>query len=244
MIAISESWKLQACLKTDVGQNSMYNSLKLAAITGLSLNPLEGEAALVPRQDDKGNWTCSYQKMKNGLIRIALEDTDVARIKADLVRENDEFEITSTANGDEYKFKPARKERGEIDGYFAAVTLEDGSVFTKYMTREEVLDHREKYSPFYKDKKSGKENKGAAWVKSFDGMAIKTVLKAVLNGLNLQSVTRKALIADDQILTIDGPSMFEKPDTGAETVIKKMDVPSSEENENENQNEEQPDDIV
>ena len=220
MIAIGESWQLQKCMETEPGRISMYNSLKLAAVTGLSLNPLEGEAALVARKNKQGDYVANYQKMKNGLIKIALEDTDVARIKADLVRENDEFTIMSTANGDNYEFKPARKDRGKVDGYFAAVTLEDGSVFTKYMTSDEILEHREKYAPYYKDMKTGKENPDAAWVKSLPGMAIKTVVKAVLNGLNLSSVTRKALISDDQILNVETvePAMV----TGAENVTKSL----------------------
>jgi phage RecT family recombinase len=236
MIAISESWQLQKCMETEPGQASMYNALKLAAITGLSLNPLEGEAALVARKNQNGDFVASYQKMKNGLIKIALEDTDVARIKSDIVRENDVFSIVSTSQGDDYEFKPARKARGEIDGFLAAVTLEDGSVFTKYMTMDEILEHREKYSPYYKDAKTGKEKPDAAWVKSLPGMGIKTVVKAVLNGLNLSSVTRKALIADDQILNAE-PVVI----SGADQVLEKMEEPAAPK---EDERDEKPGDIV
>jgi phage RecT family recombinase len=196
MFQIEGSWQLQQCFNHEAGIASLYNALKLASISGLSLNPLDGEAALIAYKDSNTNkYTASYQKMKNGLIKIAMEDKGVTRIKSEVVRENDVFEITSTDEGDNYTFSPARKNRGEVDGYFACVTTSDGQNSIKYMTTEEILEHREKYAPFYKDNRG--EKRDAAWVKSFNGMAIKTVVKAALNNLHLSSETRQAISADE-----------------------------------------------
>jgi phage RecT family recombinase len=195
MIQIENSPYLQQCFGSKEGRISLYNALKMASVSGLSLNPDEGEAALVARKDKNGNYIAKYQKMKNGLIKIAMEDGAVKKIKPDIVRQNDVFEIISTGEGDNYKFSPARRDRGEVDGYFACVTTSDGQNFIKYMTTEEIEEHREKYSPFYKDSRG--EKKDAAWVKSFHGMAIKTVIKAVLGNLHLSSETRQAISADE-----------------------------------------------
>lgn len=48
VLAIAENEDLQAALKSEKGQRSLYNALRRAATLGLSLNPQEGKACLVP----------------------------------------------------------------------------------------------------------------------------------------------------------------------------------------------------
>ena len=54
MLAIIENNDLMQALKTPSGQMSVYNSLKYAASTGLSLNPQEGKAALISYNSKAG----------------------------------------------------------------------------------------------------------------------------------------------------------------------------------------------
>ncbi|MBE9572475.1 MAG: recombinase RecT, partial [Proteobacteria bacterium] len=105
MIAIVSSDGLQECLTTDEGKVSIINALKMAAGTGLSLNPQTGMAALIPYSKKINNrWikTAQFQIMKNGLIELALESGKVEFITADTVREADAFTMSKTMNGDEY----------------------------------------------------------------------------------------------------------------------------------------------
>jgi phage RecT family recombinase len=190
MLAISQTPSLQDCFKTQDGKTSIYQAMCFAAITGLSLNPQEGKAALIAY---KGR--ASYQIMKNGMIEIAERSGKVKFISSDTVRENDEFSIEKTAEGDKYTFKPARKSRGEIDGFFAALVLNDGACYVKYMTMQEVIENRDKYSSGYK---FAKNKQDAAWGKSIEGMGLKTVIKALLRNVSISPEVSQAIGADDQ----------------------------------------------
>jgi phage RecT family recombinase len=188
LIAISTTASLQECMNTPAGQKSLYESLRFAASTGLSLNPQEGKAALIAY---KGK--AQYQIMKNGMMELAQRSGKVKFITCDTVRENDDFSIEKTAEGDKYSFKPARKDRGEIDGFFAAVVLTDGSCNVKYMTVAEAHGFRDNYSSLYKNKPDA-----SPWKKSFEGMATKTVIKALLRNLNISPEISEAVGIDDQ----------------------------------------------
>lgn len=143
MLAIVESNDLRTAMTTEAGRISLHHALRRAASLGLSLNPQEGKSCLVPY---KGK--IQYQVMKDGYIDLALDTGAVKSIKIDTVYEADEFQITETNNGDEFRFSPARKNRGKIDGFFASMTLTDGTCSTKWITAEQAIEHRKKYSQY------------------------------------------------------------------------------------------------
>jgi phage RecT family recombinase len=188
LMVISENKNLMECLKTNPGKASLRHALKFAANTGLSLNPQEGKAALIAY-----NGQVTYQVMKNGLIDLAMDSKKVEFITADTVRENDSFDIKKTMNGDTYEYGPARKDRGKIDGFFSALKMKDGTCHVKYMTMEEIEAHRDQYSAMYRNKKEA-----SPWHKSFEGMALKTVIKALFRNLSISSDIDRAVGADDK----------------------------------------------
>ena len=192
LIAVTDNSRLRNALKTRAGQSSLYNALKYAASTGLSLNPQQGKAALVPYHNQNGDLVVNYQIMKGGLIDLVMETGQVNDLVADLVREKDVFALERTAANDSYRFAPARKDRGNIDGYFAAVTLKSGRTHVNYMSIEEVKEHEQKYNS---SKKLGERS---PWSHSFDGMAIKTVIKKLLRNLHLSPETGAAIAVDDE----------------------------------------------
>ena len=225
LMSISESDKLKECLDSEVGAHSLVNALRYATNVGLSLNPQEGKAALVPYNKKVGNdWfaTAAYQIQKNGLIELALRSGRVEEMPPpEVICDNDEFQIERTSKGDSFVFRPALKERGDAIGYMACVVLKTGKQYVKYMTKEQMLEHREKYASMYKDR-NGKELSGAAWVKSFDGMALKTVVKALLNNLHLSAEIDRAIGAENEILVVEGPAEIVPP-TGAQEIAQEMD---------------------
>jgi phage RecT family recombinase len=187
-MAISQNRELQACLKTDDGRDSLYNALRLAASTGLSLNPQEGKAALVAY-----NGIASYQIMKNGLIELALASGQVEYITSDYVCEHDTFFIEKKmdGDGDVYRFSPALTKRGPIIGFFAAIKLTSGKGHVAWMTTEEIDQFRATYA------RGRADNPKSPWNTSFSGMGIKTVIKKLLRSLNLSPDTTSAIIGDD-----------------------------------------------
>ena len=178
ILAISDNPGLAKAVSTPQGKTSLYNALKYAATTGLSLNPMEGKAALIPYGDK-----VQYQIMKSGMIELAMSTGKVAFITSDTVRENDTWRMKKTSAGDDYEFEPARRGRGQIDGVFAACRLVDGTTHVKYMDIDQVEEHKKKYS--------------AKTQMPIEGYAIKTVLKAMLRGLNIAPEIDAAVGADD-----------------------------------------------
>jgi len=188
MLCISESKNLQKCLTTDAGKTQLYHSLKLAATTGLSLNPQEGKACIVA-YEYQGKMVANYQIMKKGMIQLLMETGKVKYITAETVRENDEFKISKSMDGDTYTLTPALKNRGPSIGCFAACRLTDNTTYVVYMSDDEIQEHYSKYAVSKKE--------GAAWNKSREGMALKTVLKKLVRNLHLSDASSAGIGADD-----------------------------------------------
>ena len=223
MLAIVESDELTKALQTTNGKATLYHALRFAASTGLSLNPQEGKAALIAYAGK-----ITYQIMKSGMIDLAMQSGKVEFITSDTVRGADSFTIEKTMDGDKYSFIPSRKNRGDIDGFFAAIKLTDGSVHVKYMTREEVEVFRDNYSSYFKAKKTG------PWKTSFEGMGLKTVLKALFRGLNVAPEVSAAVHNDDvQLSNFDDlldvtPEPIEPKGKSSAEVKKDLDKPPAE----------------
>ena len=191
MLAIVSNDELKACLKTEEGKLSLFSALRYASVTGLSLNPQEGKAALIAY----GN-KVQYQPMKNGLIELALESGQIEFLTAEHVRMNDKFDIVKTSDGDKYEFSPALEDRGGIRGFFATIKFKSGTTYLKWMTKSEVEEHRDKYSSYVNDK-NGNPIKNAPWNKSFVGMGEKTVMRKLLKSISISEDLDNAISADD-----------------------------------------------
>ena len=183
MLAIINDKKLIEAIKTDKGKASLLGALQHAAITGLSLNPSEGKACLIPYGDK-----VQYLIMKNGRIEQAMNTGKVKYIMGDVIRERDTARIVKTMNGDIVEHEIGLDERGKIRGFYAAMMLSDGEQHVTYMTTKEVEEHRDKYAKGllwtyddkYSDAKKGDKKADHAWNKSFEGQGIKTVIRRLL----------------------------------------------------------------
>ena len=186
MMCLMESDELQKCMTTPAGQASLIHALRYAAGTGLSLNPQEGKAALIAYSGK-----VEYQVMKGGMIELAMASGKVEFITSDIVYAGDDFSIEKTMNGDEYRFKPALRDRGDVLGYFAALKMTDSVTHVKWIDIATMEIHRDKSG-------KGVSNQNSAWKKSFDGMSIKTVLKALLRSLEISPDLTTAVVSDDK----------------------------------------------
>jgi phage RecT family recombinase len=178
-LAVIESADLRTAMTTQEGKISLVRALQRSATSGLSLNPQKGESALVPIEGKVNFWP-----MKNGIIKKALETGALEFIEANTVFSADSFAIKKTARGDDYEFNPALKDRGVPVAYFAVAVLKSGRSVVEYWAKEQVEKHRDRYG-------KGIDRADSAWKANFDGMAEKTVLKALLTGMHLpQEVAR------------------------------------------------------
>jgi recombination protein RecT len=179
-LAIQTNENIVKAMQTKNGQASLYNAMCYAAATGLSLNPQEGKAALIAYGDK-----VDYQIMSNGLKEIALSAGKIIQVVSDVVKSKDDFKILKTSDGDKYQWSPALADRGEAIGYFCAIRLKSGINHVEYMTKHEVEEHRDKYAKRSAYDSSGKPRYGSAWWTSFDGMALKTVVKQILRRVSV-----------------------------------------------------------
>lgn len=197
MLGIIESEVLTQCLQTEAGQASLFNAMRYAATTGLSLNPQEGKAWLIGYKKKDGSMIVDYQIGKNGLIELAMQSGLIESIDSFTVRENDVFESEKRPDTDNYRFSPARKDRGDIDGFFVAVIFKTKQIRTDYMTIQEIEAHRDKYARglYWPD---GNKKEDHAWNKSFEGMGLKTVIKRIFRNLKISNEMTEAVTIDDK----------------------------------------------
>lgn len=130
MQSIDASTHLQAC-----PLDSIRKAIINVASIGLSLNPAEKLAYLVPR-DGRACLDISYR----GMVKIATDSGSIIWAKAMLVRKNDTFEFTGVDTKPVHTFSPFAKEedRGPIVGGYSIARLHNGDYLVDAMSMEEI----------------------------------------------------------------------------------------------------------
>lgn len=165
---------LQSCDPKAVAMECLKAaSLKLPLVKSL------GFAYVVPYKNVP-TFTIGYK----GLIQLAQRSGMYRNINADVVYEG-EFVGQNKLSGDlDLSGEADLDEKGEkiVVGYFAYFKLLNGFEKTLYMSKEEVDAWGKKYSQAYRSGKGG-----TPWVKEFDKMAIKTVLRRLIGTYGVMS---------------------------------------------------------
>ena len=177
----------------DCEPQSIINSAIASATLDLPIEKNLGYAYIVPYKD-KAQFQMGYK----GYIQLALRSGQYKYINSIEIKEG-ELENYNLLTGEfNFKFIEDINQRLEAKtiGYASYIEFINGFRNTLYMTKEQVLDHAEKYSQSYgTDLKKGYSNSN--WSKNFDSMALKTVLKLNLSKFGALSVSvQKALQID------------------------------------------------
>lgn len=190
-LEIAASDKLQKCDKV-----SIFKSLLESARYGLEVGKLLGQAWLIPYNENKQTpqgWqkvlTCHFQLGYKGLIVLARRSQTIKTITAEIVYENDQFEVELGQNRHLTHKIDIRKERGAPIAYYCLVELENGGCQFVVMTKGDAEKHRDNYSKAHQQKKKGDES---TWDTNFDEMALKT---CVIKNLKLCPISIEALEA-------------------------------------------------
>jgi phage RecT family recombinase len=144
---------------------SLLSAMSNVAACGLSLNPSEKQAYLVPR---KG--AIYFDPSYVGLIRLATNSGSIEWVQAYLVYETDTFRFMGAGEKPVHEHDPFKKDRGEFRGVYCVAKTKTGDYLTTAMSEAEVLEIRDKSEAF----KSG--GKGP-WKDYFEEMAKKTVIR-------------------------------------------------------------------
>lgn len=177
----------------DCEPQSIINSAIASATLDLPIEKNLGYAYIVPYKD-KAQFQIGYK----GYIQLALRSGQYKYINSIEIKEG-ELENYNLLTGEfNFKFIEDINQRLEAKtiGYASYIEFTNGFRNTLYMTKEQVLDHAEKYSQSYgTDLKKGYSSSN--WSKNFDAMALKTVLKLNLSKFGALSVSvQKALQID------------------------------------------------
>ena len=168
-----------------------------AAALGLEPASTFGQCYPVPFFNSKTRGKeCQFILGYRGMTAIARRSGDIISIDAQVVRENDEFEI---AYGLEPKLshKPnLTGDPGNMIGAYAVVRFRDGSFQYKFMPKHEIDAHRNR----------SKASSSGPWVSDYDEMAKKTVFRSLFKWLPIVVEDLAATQADGTISRLDAKS--------------------------------------
>lgn len=185
LIALSDSDKN---LKECEPQKLMMCALNATALN-LPLNKNLGYAYVIAY---KG--VPSFQIGYKGFIQLAIRTGQYKTLNACEVREG---EIERNKFTGEIKFL-GEKPENEIIGYVSTLELKSGFIASLYMTEDQIEKHALKYSKSYAYDKS-KNTKSSKWSDKDERpkMAIKTVLKGLLNTYGVLSTEMQTALSND-----------------------------------------------
>lgn len=144
---------------------SLIDAVTNVAAIGISLNPAKKHAYLVPR---KGKICLDISYM--GLMDLAIQSGSIKWAKAELVYEQDTFEIVTVDKPPIHKRNPFNPERGEIVGVYVVAKTADDDYLTDTMTKAEI-------DGIMNRSESVKAGKSTPWKTDYGEMAKKTVVK-------------------------------------------------------------------
>ena len=148
---------------------SLRNAVINIAAIGLSLNPAEKLAYIVPR---KGEACLDISYI--GLIRLATDTGSILWARAELIYENDEFVYRGATEKPEFS-TPNPFDRGKLQGVYCVAKTQEGDFLSGIMSLKEVHDIRDRseaWKAYVKD-----HNKLCSWVTDEGEMIKKTIIK-------------------------------------------------------------------
>lgn len=158
--AIQKNKGLAACVPYTV-QNAVIN----VAAVGLTLNPADGYAYLVPEYNkDLQQKECQLRISFKGLIKVATDSGAISWVKAEVVKEGDSYEHRGITEPPKHTFDPF-SDRGETKGVYCVAKTNDGEYLVDTIPKAEIELIR-KCAKF-----------DAIWSQWYDEMAKKAIIK-------------------------------------------------------------------
>lgn len=143
---------------------SLQDSVINIASIGISLNPADKHAYLVPR-DGKVCLDISYM----GMLHIAIDSGSIQWGQCKVVYANDAYESNGVDKAPTHKYNAFSKDRGPIVGAYCTVKTSGGDYLTEEMDIDAINAIRDR-SP------AGKKGNGP-WKTDYEQMVRKTVVK-------------------------------------------------------------------
>lgn len=188
---------LQACLKAAVLDLPIDKNLGLAWIITYSVN-------IGTKKEPKWVKQAQCQLGYKSFIQFALRTEKYHKINAIPVYAGQLKGFNYLT--EEYELDFSAKESNEVIGYLGYFKLLSGFEKTVYWAKDDIERHRQKFS---------KQADGFGWTDNFDAMALKTVIKSMLNkwGLLTTQLTRDLKVAEEsERIDITGQAFETEPE--------------------------------
>jgi recombination protein RecT len=198
---------------------SLLGAVLQSAQLGLEPNLL-GSCYFIPYKN-----TVSFQIGYKGLIDLCVRSGQVISIVAQEVRKGDHFAYEYGRNETLIHRPAANADRGEIEYFYAYAMMKNGGFAFQVMHISDIEKVRNDHSISYKY-----DNKGSIWVKHFEAMALKTVIKRLVKYLPI-SIEAQSAIANDETVRRDitAEAVFVNENDGLENIQSLTDVIDQEE---------------
>lgn len=182
--------KLNDKVLTTVNQQSLVNAL--ATIWDLNLNntQVRKEIALIPYGNE-----LQVQIQEDGFLKLLRNNIKVINFQREIITDKHIFNIKTNR----WEINPSQIfQPKKVIGCYGSITVENelGNIinFYKGMTIQECLEWKTKFS----------KSPNGPWVKSFNQMALKTVIKAIIRDIFKDpTLTMKNQIIMDKAMQLD-----------------------------------------
>ena len=169
----------------------------------LSPSPQLGQYYLVPFKDTKnGRTVAQFQLGYKGYIQLAIRSGMYRKLNAMEIKEGELIKYDPFNEDIELRFwaDEAEREQKPTIGYYAMFEYMNGFRKVIYWSKEKMDAHAREYSFAYR-----KGYGSSFWLKDFDSMAIKTMLRQLISKWGVMSVEfQKAYEADMGVIREDG----------------------------------------
>ena len=163
-----------------------------AATLNLPINKNLGYSWIVPYKN-KGKLEPDFQIGYKGYIQLAIRTGQYKYINADMVYEGETIEVEKLSGKIKMSGDPSNQ---NVIGYFSYFETINGYQKAIYWTKERMELHGKTYSQSWKsDIKKG--TKLSNWVKDFDKMGLKTIIKEILSKWGILSIEMSKAFEND-----------------------------------------------
>lgn len=128
--AVQALQKNEALAKCAV--HTVQNAVVNVASVGLTLNPALGYAYLVPESGE-----CNLKVSFKGLLKIATDSGSILWAKAEIVKDNDDFEYLGVCTPPVHKMNPF-KDRGNTIGVYCVAKTHQGDFLVDHMGMQDI----------------------------------------------------------------------------------------------------------
>lgn len=191
--------------------NSLLSAGLVARSLNLSMSPSMGQCYPVPYKNKKlGITEAQFQLGAKGFYQLALRSKRYKKFVFQAVHKGEL--VSSNPFENEYVFEPIQdpdeRDAAPIVGWYAKFVMHDGFEHALYWTDKKMREYAKKYSKAYRADLSNKSGYvSSPWSTDYEGMAKKTMFKALLRGYGVLSiddtVMRTALEADQAVIHSD-----------------------------------------